>query len=436
MKKKIITILALVAVSVALFTLPAMADDGYIFRLDLSGYEAGAEPEGLDAETYCVSDGVRSSEDNPNAGTDNFVIKEAESSVDGSKLKYVEYKGAGSAASTNAFGYLFDSAYTDSFAVDLGFKIVKGTGGRSFRRNGSSTTLLSFTNIGATGGPSADNYGFYRLRIVCQKISDTQYTVTSYDRLNNNKLLVTGTHNITSWDGFNIYMWGNNGVITAVAQMDVFPYATPTASGVNTDYLMVEDDELKVEFDKNMDDTLFSDASFILTDVTSGREVAVGFVSYDAATREASIKLHEYLDDGHEYKLTFAGLADTFGLAVGEDEEVTFTTDFGYTGISDVVFTDSSDTPIDSLEDVLNPKATVSIAAIPQGRSVALLLALFDDNGRLVDSNYQSVSEGDSLTCALTGSVTVENGFTLKCYAWEITADGMTALREQAKILE
>lgn len=436
MKKKIITLLALVAVSVTLFTLPAMADDGYIFRLDLSDYEVGAEPEGLDAVTYCVSDGVQSSEDNPNAGTDNFVIKEASSTADNTTIKYVEYKGAGSAAANNTFGYLFDTAYTDSFAVDLGFKIVKGTGGRSFRRNGSGTTLLSLTNHGAAGGPSADTYGFYRLRIVCQKISDTQYTITSYDRLNNNKLLVTGTHNITSWDGFNIYMWGNTDVITAVAQMDVFPYATPTASGVNTDSLTIEDDELTVEFDKNMDDTLFTDASFILTDETVGRNVAVSFDSYDSSSKQAVVKLHEFLDNGHKYKLTFTGLADTLGLAVGEDEEVAFTTDFDYAEISDAVFTDSSDTPIDSLEGVVNPKASVSITSIPEGNTVSLLLALFDDNGRLVDSDCKSASEGDSLTAALTGSVAMELDYTLKCYVWETTSNGMTALWEQAKILE
>ncbi|MBR6729357.1 MAG: Ig-like domain-containing protein [Clostridia bacterium] len=434
MKKKLFILAVILVVSVIYFTLPAMAEEGYIYSLDLSGYEVGAEPEGLDSETYCVTDNLESSDDNPGAGTDGFVVKEA--TVDGNTLRYVEYGGMTASAKSNAFGYRFDSSYTESFAVDLDVKFVSGTGGRSFRRIGSGTSLLSFTNVGSANNPTSDAFGFHRLRIVCEKISDTQYTITSYDRLNDYNMLRTKTDNIKGWEGINVYMWGNNTAKTAIARMDIFPYTSPKAEGINTASLTADEDELIVEFDKNMDEALFTDSSFILKDETAGRTVATSFSSYDSVLRQATITLHEYLDDAHQYKLTFSGIADTFGLTIKEEDGVAFETDFDRAEVTDVVFTDSQDAPIDSLAAVVNPKAKVTVANIPEGGSVSVLLALFDDNGRLVDADCQSAEAEGDVTAALTGSVEIEEGFVLKCYIWETTAEGMTALWEEAKILE
>lgn len=346
---------------------------------------------------------------------------------DGVRFIRMRHKGWGSTGnySDSFLIYDFGKSQEDNFVVDL--KIRRGdtptnATSRLFALNKKTSAALQVHNMHANniGDPAADGLGFISMRYTFENQGGNKWKVSLFDKYANAAHGKESEKTMTVDGGLKqvaMVLWiqatTDNAVqYTDIAEFRVFPYTFAKATGDDLNYLTEDDDEISVVFDKKMNAETIGDDTFTLTDITdedNKKVVSTTFESYDPAYKKATIKLGEYLTDGHTYEITVKGAECSYGFPADEESSVVFTTDFSGT-----------EAAIDFADD--NASATVTVSNIQSGATVRAYLLLIDDKGRAVEVQKKSLTSNGKMVCELEN--VPEKDYVLKCFVWESVGDG------------
>lgn len=324
-------------------------------------------------------------------------------------------------------GYNVPKEYRDAFVVETTFKFTDS----AFHR-GLFFADANWGGFGRNNGNPFSGYaidavtGFTTLRFEFNK-TQSGYDVTVVGTKTGALEISRETSSFAvpnTWNG-NIYLgqFNYSSGQTAhilVSDFKVKPMVYPEATGVNTDNLDMGEDEILLSFNKKMAESTMTDEAFVLTDTTEDRIVSTSFESYNAGKRKAIVKLNEYLDAGHSYKLTFNGINCDEGFSITEDKAITFT--FNASIPSATVTTENDN----SLK--------VDVEGISSDAKVRGFMMLYDEQGRAVSiSSAEKTGNGSFTVSVPNGAI---EGYTLKYFVWEETANGYDVICDGTFVIE
>lgn len=146
--------------------------------------------------------------------------------------------------------------------------------------------------------------------------------------------------------------------------------------------------------------------------------------SYSDNTRKATFNVNEILGFGEDYTLSFEGVLDAKGNALGSaSAEVTITSPDADYVVAAPVVTDGSGTPIVNNEIGEAAQITVATTVTAEvGDKITLMLAIFDSAGRLckIVQDTQTVPAGGSvsLSKATPAEIDLSEGYKVKPLIW------------------
>ncbi len=153
-------------------------------------------------------------------------------------------------------------------------------------------------------------------------------------------------------------------------------------------------------------------------------EMEYAIDSYSDNTRKATFNVNEILGFGEDYTLSFDGVLDAAGNALGsESAAVTITSPDADYVVAAPVVTDGSGTPIVNNEIGEAAQITVATTVTAEvGDSITLMLAIFDSAGRLckIVQDTQTVPAGGSvsLSKATPEEIDLSEGYKVKPLIW------------------
>lgn len=153
-------------------------------------------------------------------------------------------------------------------------------------------------------------------------------------------------------------------------------------------------------------------------------EIEYASDSYSDNTRKATFNVNEILGFGEDYTLSFEGVLDAEGNALGSaSAEVTITSPDADYVVAAPVVTDGSGTPLVNNEIGEATQVTFSTTVTAEvGDKITLMLAIFDSTGRLCkvvqDTQAVPASGSVSLSKATPVEIDLSQGYRVKPLIW------------------
>lgn len=393
---------------------------------DMSQYTVGAMPVGTKMFTQS-----RATE----ADMSDLTVREATSTNGVDTIKYIEISNGGASAKDTYYGYKFNPVFSESFVADINLQPV-GLSPSSRALRWGKNTIIHDMRVALSA--ETDEYGFHNLRYLFIMGEDGKYDMTCIDRLTGETIATK--EDIASTCEYILcqqYNAPGQEKYLNVSKFKVFRYTVPEISSHNATSLGLDDEYITIEFTEPLDEASVTSEAFVLENLDTSRVIATELDSYNAETSIVTIKLREYLDASNSYRLSVAGVCDMDGFAIGGDTNIDFTMPDEDSEVVSVVYKDSSDGVITALGSNKNISVNVTIENnTAMEKNYKVILLLLDAEGVVVDAAAGIGSDESSITAALTGNVTVNEGYSAKCLVWENTQNGYKVLMQTPSVIK
>ncbi|MBR6729623.1 MAG: Ig-like domain-containing protein, partial [Clostridia bacterium] len=413
---------------------PTPEGDTLIAEEDFTKFTPNTHPE---TDLY-----IRSS-DNKGGDSEDFLVKQAFSTEDPNKS--INYITMGSDAGNldSFYGYKFPENITYDVVLDLGFRVNQYASSRGLRIFGSGSNVHNLQN--ATSYGSKDEFGFHYIRYTFIRNTEGKYVVTRYDMLNGGKEDGSQTTTFTSLPGMYVQQWlypqnKGTGSCVDISRFKLFKHTTPQVVSTNGGDMERGSNELTFVLSEEIVESSLTPESFTVKESASGEAIRATFSSYDAETKTVTMALGEYLPYGTRYEICLSGLKNMNGFTVKEGNSFSFTTKASSVVLSGFNFQDSTGGTLDAL----GAKSNVAVAM--QAKSTAaepgklrVFLALYDESGvvrELKSKTVELTGSNQPVRVALANGIVPGEGYSVKCFAWELDGTNQRAVLPQAEVLE